>query len=135
MGKPRGSDHQSRSDEEHIDGGFFPCRISAKPEFYGQLVEFVEKIGVGPVGKRTAEPQLRDGVSRHLHGYENGGDQKSENENTILRHLGVGDSFHASKNSIKEHNGHPDQNTGGDFDFQKTGKNDAHAPHLAQPRR
>ena len=130
MRKPRGTNHERRRDEKHIDGGFITCCISCKPKFLGQLIELIQKIGIGTVGQSTAKSQLGYGVSRHQHGYEDGRNQKSKNQNTILRHLGIGNSFHASKNSVKEHNGHPDQNTGGDFDFQKTGENDAHSPHL-----
>ena len=56
--------------------------------------------------------------------------KKSENQNAVLRYLGVGDSFHTAKHGVEKYNGHPDKHSGGYLHLEKAGEHNANTSHL-----
>ena len=55
----------------------------------------------------------------------------SKDKHTVLRHLRIGDAFHATEYRVEEDNCHADDNARHDIHFQKAAKYHANTTHLA----
>ena len=73
------------------------------------------------LGHRIAGELHRDGHRRN---------EEGDDEDDVLRHLGVGDALHAAEHGIDQHDGHADDDAPADVDLQEARKDDADAAHL-----
>src|SRR5690606_17528089 len=114
---------------EDIDGGLGAIGIGREPQFFTQAIEPVEHGHVGP-GDSAAETQLGDGVASNQHRDIDGRDHVGEDHHAVLRHLGIGNTLHATQYRIEEHDRHADHDTQVDIDLQIPGEDDTDPTHL-----
>ena len=124
------TNHQRHGVDKHIEraagrgGGVF-----AKAEVSHHRVQFGQQRNIRP-GHGGTQSQLRQEITGELQRNKDRRNGVCQDQHDVLRHLGVGDAFHAAKHSIQEDDAHTHVNANITGDAEEARKCHANARHL-----
>ena len=130
VGQAGGAGHQHQGDGKHVDHALAPIRVGNKTQVHQHPVQFFQHSQSRPVQHLGGQAQLRHRVARDQQRDEDRRRYIGKNHDAILRHLGIGNAFHAAQHGIEEHHRHADKHAGRDLNLQETGEHHPYAAHL-----